>query len=168
MLALGTAAAIVPPTARAEIRSTGFVLEHPRGGKAVAGRGFNLFDAYNRRYVHVREAKPQAIEGSSARRDDVEIVTDKGGALVCGEPFTLRIAQSTLTLDPKGREVVLASLPRAPEWAFYGCKSGEPLPLGRPLALANVRRGDAWVGCKRHGEADFCWDDEQLMGIAVR
>lgn len=153
--------------AAAEPTSTGWVLGTARGGKVVSGRGYRLLNVYNKLFVDVRPGSAPTVDTSAPPVDTVEIVTSKGGDLRCGESFTLRVASYTLVFDTKSGRVVPTALAAAEEWKFLGCKAGTAVPLGVPLALVNLKRGDAWVGCKHLGTATYCWDDKQLMGIAT-
>ena len=126
-----------------------------------------MLNVYTKLYVSVRSGKPPALDTTASSADQVELVTSKGGELHCGEVFTLRVASHTLVFDAKTGAVVPTSLATAEEWKFLGCKAGTLVPLGSPLALVNTKRGDAWVGCKRHGTVTYCWDEKQLMGIAT-
>ena len=152
--------------ATAEPTSTGWVLGTARGGKVASGRGYRLLNVYNKLYVDVRPGKVPTVDTSAAPVDTVDLVTSTGGELRCGDPFTLRVATHTLVFDTKSGRVVPTG-GSAEEWKFLGCKVGTVVPLGVPLALVNVKRGDAWVGCKHLGTATYCWDDKQLMGIAT-
>lgn len=153
--------------ASAHESTTGWVLGNARGGKVASGRGYQLLNVYNKLYVDVRGGKTPALDAIATAPENVEIRTKKGGELRCGDVFTLRVAEHTLAYDPKAGVVTPSTQGEADEWRFLGCKKGEPVPLGQPLALVNVRRADSWVGCKRLGAAAYCWDDKQLMGIAT-
>lgn len=170
IVALGALAALVlgavPGSARAERGASGWVLSRPLATKVTAGHGYRLFDVYGKKFVHLRRGKDPKVEPAAAG-DDVELVPKKGGAPTCGDRVTVKVGGMALVLDPKTSEVLPTSAPEADEWAFEGCTKGSPIPLGRPIALVNLRRGDAWVGCKRHGGEAYCWDDKQLMGIAT-
>lgn len=168
--ALGAAAALVlgaiPGSARADRGASGWVLSRPGATKVTAGHGYRLFDVYGKKLVHLRRGKDPRVEPATTG-DDVELVSKKGGAPLCGDRVTVKVGGMALMLDPKTSEVLPTSAVDADEWAFEGCTKGSPIPLGRPIALVNLRRGDAWVGCKRHGAEAYCWDDKQLMGIAT-
>lgn len=165
-LALGIGALAMPCAADAEPTSTGWVLASGHGGKAISGGGFRLFNVYNKQNLVVRPGKTPSLDTSAAAGYDVEIVTSRGGELRCGEAFSLRVGGLTWVLEPKSGAVVPTAERKAEEWKFLGCSRGVVVQ-GQPVALVNVKRGDAWVGCKRHGTATYCWDEKQLMGIAT-
>lgn len=160
-------AVVTTHEAAADVRTTGWTLTRTDGGKVVSGRGYRLLNVYNKLYVEVRAGKPASLDAVALASDNVEILTTKGGDLRCGDLFTLRVASHTLTLDSKTSRIVPVAASEAEEWKFLGCKKGANVALGQPLALVNVRRGDAWVGCRHLGTATYCWDDKQLMGIAT-
>ena len=163
---LAIAAVATPRFAVAEPTSTGWVLTNARGGKAISGGGYRLFNVYNKQHLVVRPGKTPSVDASPTAPYDVELVTARGGELLCGEPFALRVAGYNLVLDPKSGAVVPTADRKAEEWKLLGCGRGA-VTLGPSLALVNVKRGDAWVGCKRHGATTYCWDEKQLMGIAT-
>ena len=168
--AFALAVVLVSPTdAGAEPTSRGWLLGASPGAKTASGRGYRLLNVYNKLYVDVRPGKPPMVDSSAAPVDTVELVgsRSRGAEVRCGDPFTLRVGGHTLVLDAKLGKVVPTTSVTAEEWKFLGCKIGAELPLGRPLALVNVKRADAWVGCKHLGAANYCWDDKQLMGIAT-
>lgn len=165
-LALAVATLAAPRFAVAEPTSTGWVLTNARGGKAISGAGYRLFNVYNKQHLVVRPGKAPSVDTSPTAPYDVEIVTARGGELRCGEPFSLRVAGYNLVLEPKSGAIVPTTDRKAEEWKLLGCARGV-VALGQPLALVNVKRGDAWVGCKHHGAIAYCWDDKQLMGIAT-
>lgn len=159
--------ASVAPSAGAHESTTGWVLGNPRGGKVVSGKGYNLLNVYNKTYLDVRGGTSPELDAAASAPENVEIATGKPGEVRCGDAFTLRARGRTLAYDPKTQRVVVAGEGEASEWRFLGCKKGEPVALGAPLALVNVRRQDSWVGCRRLGTPTYCWDDKQLMGIAT-
>jgi len=157
---------MAPTDAAADPTTTGWLLG-AAPGKAEAGRGYRLFNVYNKLYLDVRAGKSPRVDTSALPVASVELIPRKAGELRCGDPFTLRVAGHTLVLDTKRGEVVPTPNGAAEEWKILGCKVGASLPLGRPVALVNMKRNDAWVGCKHHGAPTYCWDDKQLMGIAT-
>jgi hypothetical protein len=164
---VGGGVASFPRDLSAAETTTGWVIGHGslrNGSPLSSGSGYQLFNVYNKTWLDIRHG----LDGAKTAQDNIEIV-GRGGILRCGEPFTLRVRGQTLVYDPTTTRVALHSNGEiSDEWRFTSCKSGDPVVLdGRPTAIVNMRRRDAWVGCKRVSGPPYCWDDRQLMGSAT-
>lgn len=146
--------------------TTGWVLSHASARSVESGSGYRLFNVFNKTWLDVRRGN--TIDVSKTPQDSVELV-GRSGVIRCGDTFTIRVRGQTLTYDPVSTRVVIQpGAEPSDEWRFGSCKQGAIVMLdGKQAAIVNVRRRDAWVGCRRISGPPYCWDDRQLMGSAT-
>lgn len=133
-----------------------------------SGSWYQLFNVYNRAFLDARFGPSPSLDVAKVAPSNVEIVVRGGGPVRCGEPFTLRVRGHALVYEPSTGRIGLEADGVSDEWRVSGCKAGDVVVVdGRPIALVNTRRRDAWVGCTRIAGPPYCWDDKQLMGRAT-
>lgn len=161
--------------ASASTSSPGFVIVQRSGRTAAVTStdGWDLYVLYSHQYLDVR---PLARGIDIATRGEpgalVRFASRTPGELHCGDVIAIAVEGVWLRWDATQKPLELTAEvekePLAPElyqWRLAGCRSGETITTGRPIAIANTIGKDALVGCRRVYGPPFCWDEKQLMGL---
>jgi len=173
-LALCTASAAV-----ARSTTTGWIVTNDNPGVKTLRRGgdFNFLDLFTKRYL-TNHGRLGADTGLDVKTPRNVTLGSRGMAdpIRCGDLFSISVDGAFLVYDrrePTAPHLGLHDKAWLDEqsvdphqWKVASCKDGELVVLGKPIALVNVRRVDALVGCRRIYGAPYCWDDQQVLGQA--
>lgn len=161
--------ALAVVSASAKPDSAGWVIA--RGGHAEIVRAHEHYDLLGLQARAYLALRPGRTTNELTTRDHatgaVEIVPQNGVELRCGDTFALRVDGSYVVngdATPLSLVTTKKLAPDVYQWRVGNCKSTMPIATNAPIALVNVKVGDALVGCKRPWGPPFCWDEKQTMG----